>query len=155
MKNKVELIKKLKTFNMIEKECDELYRSIALKHNMSESSFWILYEVRLNECSLTQTDLCKKSFLPKQTINSSLKLLEEKGLLRLSLSENNKKNKLISLTDEGINFSKRIIDDVIETEMDILNSFSENELNVFFNVHHNYVKNLKERMKVKNENSTF
>lgn len=149
------ILKKLKIFNMIEKECDEVYRSIASKHNISESSFWILYEIRLNECCLTQSDLCKASFLPKQTINSSLKLLEEKDLLKLSLSEKNKKNKLISLTEKGIELSKKIVDDVIETEMSILNSFDENELNIFLKIHSSYVKCLKERIIDKYDNKTI
>lgn len=152
MNEKNLIINKLKEFNLIEKETDELYRIIATKHNLSESAFWILYEIRLNDYHLTQSELCKYSFLPKQTINSALKILEEQKFLNLIPSSENKKSKLIILTNKGIELSEKIIDNIIETEIDIFKSFDQNELEIFLKIHHEYAKNLKERIINKYEN---
>lgn len=140
------IIEKLKKFNLIEKETNELSRLIANKYNLSESAFWILYEIRLNDSNLTQTELCKFSFLPKQTINSALKILEKQEILNLVTAANNKKNKKIVLTSKGLELSKNIIDPVIEKEIAILCSFDQNELDIFLKIHNEYAKEFKERI---------
>ncbi len=140
------MIEKLKKFNLIEKETNELSRVIANKYNLSESAFWILYEIRLNDSNLTQAELCKFSFLPKQTINSALKILEKQEILNLVTSANNKKNKKIILTNKGLELSKSIIDPVIEKEIAIFSSFAQNELDIFLKIHSEYAKEFKERI---------
>lgn len=142
----------LKSFNLITKECNELYRLIALKNNISDSAFWILYEIRINNCKLTQSELCKYVFLPKQTINSALKILEEKGILTLISTDLNKKNKLISLTSEGIELAKKIVDDVIESELNIFDSIDSSKVDIFLEVYYEYVEKLRKRSVDKYEN---
>lgn len=135
----------LRSFNFITKKCDEVYRQIALKHNISDSAFWILYEIRLNDSKLTQSELCKNAFLPKQTINSALKILEEKEILTLSFTDSNRKNKLISLTDKGMDLATKIVDEIIKIEISIFDSIDESKLNIFLEVYNEYVNELKKR----------
>ncbi len=152
MKDLNDLKEHLKDFNSATKEFDELYHLIANKHNISDSAFWILYEIRLNDSPLTQSKLCKSVFLPKQTINSSLKILEEGDILSLVSSTDNKKNKLIILTPKGVSLAEKIIDDVIKAELKTLDTIDENELAIFLKVYHKYLQSLKEGTLDKHEN---
>ena len=152
MKNLQKAKDNLKSFNLITKECSELYRLIALKNNISDSAFWILYEIRMNDCKLTQSELCKYVFLPKQTINSALKILEDKGILTLTSSDLNRKNKLISLTNQGIELAKKIVDEIIESELTIFDSIDPSKIDIFLEVYYEYVEKLRKRSLDKYEN---
>lgn len=153
MNNFIDLKNKLNELNSVIKESDELYHLIANKRNLSDSAFWILYEIRLSDCPITQSMLCKHIFFPKQTINSSLKSLEEEGILSLASSSDNKKNKLIILTPKGLALAKEIIDDVIAAELFALETIDENELEVFLGTFKKYINLLKQRTVSQDENS--
>ena len=58
-----------------------IYHNIAKKRSLSDSAFDILYAL-YSEDGQRLSQLCKTSFLSKQTLSSSVKRLEEEGLLR-------------------------------------------------------------------------
>ncbi len=73
----------MKEFNSIFKKCNHIYHEIALKLNLSDSGFDVLYAL----CSLgdgcLQRDICEFTLLSKQTIHSSVKKLVNEGYLSL------------------------------------------------------------------------
>ena len=70
------LSKKMLELNEIMKETDDLYRNLAKKFKMSDCMIWILYILREDDRSVTQSDICNMMYMPKQTVNSSLKKME-------------------------------------------------------------------------------
>lgn len=70
----------LKTFNQLYKEMDEIYHLYARKHDISDSTLWLLYSLCENDTVYTQKQLCDAWHSPPQTINSALKGLENGGL---------------------------------------------------------------------------
>lgn len=73
--------KPLLEFNKFYKELNDLYHETALNAGLSESSFDILYSVFELGDGCLQSDIQKISFLPKQTINSSIHKLEKEGYI--------------------------------------------------------------------------
>ena len=54
----------------------------------------------------TQKLICERQRLPKQTVNTILKDFEGKGFVTFSESAEDKRNKLITLTESGLAYAK-------------------------------------------------
>lgn len=95
------------------READAVYHEVAVRLGLSDSSFDILYAiVRLGE-GCTQKDISNEVLLSKQTLNSSIHKLAERGLLELRVSG---RNTHIHLTDEGRELVKAKIEPVFKAE---------------------------------------
>ena len=120
-------------------EFDKAYHKIASYYNLSDSSFWILYALYNSKKGYTQKELCEEWFLNKQTINSSIKYLQNKDYITLQYEENNRKFKRIYITNKGLELAEKTVKQVMnmenitfenveEQEIDIVISFFEKQL---------------------------
>ena len=62
---------------------------------------WILYFLASSDEDISQQELIEMMMFPKQTINSSVKTLSEKGLLTLEMIPGTRNKKRILLTEGG------------------------------------------------------
>lgn len=126
----------------IMKEVDEIYHKIATYYNLSDSSLWVLYVLYQKIEGCTQKELSTDWYMNKQTINSSIKYLKNKEYIALNYEQNNKKFKIITLTEKGreladktvkkvIEIEKRVFENVDEKEMSIVLNFLRNKLRIF------------------------
>lgn len=99
----------LAAFNQLYKEMDEIYHSYAKEQGISDTVLWILYSLYENNSSYIQKELYSEWHYPPQTVNSALKSLERQGIISLETTPGNKKNKLVSLTENGLIFTQKII----------------------------------------------
>lgn len=106
----------LREFNIILKETDAIYNNLAKQSGLSDCSFWIMYSLRDSEGECTQKELCDQWTFNKQTVNSAIKSLEKSEYIVLTSSKEDKRSKLIKLTEQGILFAKENIDYVFEVE---------------------------------------
>ena len=83
--------------------------------------------------------------LSKQTINSSLKKLIETGYIVLSSTDDNKKNKIISLTEKGKRIAEKAADGVIDSEVKAIENMSVEKAKLFISLYEEYAMNLKEQ----------
>lgn len=78
----------LKEFDSLYKMIDDVYHEIALSMHLTDSAFLILYCLLELGDGCSQKDICKLYSISKQTVNSSVKSLENKGvLIRKAASE--------------------------------------------------------------------
>lgn len=78
----------LKEFDSLYKMIDDVYHEIALSMHLTDSAFLILYCLLELGDGCSQKDICKLYSISKQTVNSSVKSLEDKGfLIRKAASE--------------------------------------------------------------------
>ena len=117
----------LKTFNQLYKEMDEIYHLYARKHDISDSTLWLLYSLCENDTVYTQKQLCDAWHSPPQTINSALKGLEKRGIIRLEPVPGNHKNKRIVLTKRGKEIADQVVSPLIFAEQSVLKSMTEKE----------------------------
>lgn len=108
-------------------EVDKIYYAFARDCGLSSCAFWMLYDLYQGRGSLALRELCELWSFSKQTINSALKTLEAKGLIELDYEEGSRKNKVASLTDDGIVFAAERIRPVVEAEQRAFDSLSEGE----------------------------
>ena len=74
----------LREYNRIYKEVNDIYREIAARFGLSNSAFDILYTICEVGDGCLQRDVCDATFIPKQTVHSSIRKLEQEGYLTLS-----------------------------------------------------------------------
>ena len=105
----------LNEYNALFREMDFLYGEFARTSGLPEAAFWVLYTVReVGPC--TQTMIYQRWAMGKQTINNEVKKLAAMGLLSLTISEKDRRTKLLSLTEKGLHFVRSHIDIVFKVE---------------------------------------
>ena len=95
-------------FNRICKENNEIYHGVTRALGLTDCAFWILYTLRESEGEYTQRDLCAVLCEPKQTVNSAVANLIQKGLVYLEPGKGH--SKYIRLSEAG----RKIIQEKIE-----------------------------------------
>lgn len=125
-------------YNRIFKDTDKIYHNFAKSYGLSDCAFWILYLLRETDTQYTQAEICNMLSLPRQTVNSALKNLQSEGYISLTPAENNKKSKILVLTEKGEVLAKNSADIVLKAEIKVLRQFSENELQLFLSLSEKY-----------------
>jgi len=97
----------LREYNRIYKEVNDIYRDAASKFGLSNSVFDILYTICEVGEGCLQKDVCDATFIPKQTVNSAIRKLEQEGYLTLSNGKGHSKH--ILLTESGHTLLKETI----------------------------------------------
>ena len=115
----------LKAFNHLYKEMDAHYHAIAVKLGLSDSAFVILYQICTLGSGCRQKDISAMSVISKQTINSSIRRLEQEGFLCLKPGKG--RDMHIFLTPEGENFVHQKVLPVIECENAAFEAMSKEE----------------------------
>lgn len=132
-------------YNDIMKENDELYRLAAKWFGLPDAAFWILYALR-EQGSLTQSALCGMLYMPKQTVNSSLKQLEADGYLKLR-EMTDRRSKEVCLTKEGERLAARTVDKVFLAECGALSGLTGGERETLIALFRKFTGLFKEQMK--------
>lgn len=125
-------------YNRIFKDTDKIYHNFAKSYGLSDCAFWILYLLRETDTQYTQAEICNMLSLPRQTVNSALKNMQSDGYISLTPAENNKKSKILVLTEKGEELAKSSADIVLKAEIKVLRQFSENELQLFLSLSEKY-----------------
>ncbi len=140
---------KWELLNKTNKEIDDIYHQFALKNNLSDTTFWIFYNLYVKgEC--TQKDICSEWQFPKQTINSAIKELSNKKYIELRHKEDNRKSKIISLTNEGREISEKIIKKVVDIEQRVYTKTNKEEFDKVIKFFQEQATLLREEFKKEN-----
>ena len=79
----IHLSKQLLHWNSLYQQLNEIYRQYATQKGVSETTLWLLYFLCEHGGSCEQRALCRSLLDPPQTVNSSLKKLEQLQMLTL------------------------------------------------------------------------
>ena len=113
------------------KEQNAVYHNVAVKYGMSDTVMMILYFASDEETVLTQQEICNACFLPKQTVNTAIAGLAQKGLVELELIPGTRNKKRILLTDAGRELEKNTTDRLRGAEIRAYGKLSAEELNSY------------------------
>ena len=96
---------------------------------ISSTHFQLLFEIS-NECNINQDGISKRCSINKGSVARSIKKLEDRGLVKREIDENNRRQNKLSLTPKGediLEKSKRILDKW-ESEVILEKGYIEKEL---------------------------
>ena len=108
----------------------ELYTIWAKQNNLSYNTMMLLYALNeLKQC--TQKDIVEGWLIPKQTLNSSMKYLENMGYVTYKNNPNDKRSKFICFTEKGQLYANEVLADLYALELKALggidcNAYYEN-----------------------------
>lgn len=127
----------LSRLNAILKEYDDLYRRSAKNSGLADCTFWILYTLREKGNKLSQSEICSIVYLPKQTVNSALKKLENAGYIELLPGED-RRYKRVCLTPRGVSLAEKTVDWVIAQEEKTFSELPPEEKDAFLRLFRKY-----------------
>ncbi len=134
-------IQTARSMNRFYEEIDELYREAIKKSGLSNSAFDILYAL-CEQDGRRLLDLGKASFLSKQTLASSVKRLEEQGLVRTEARS--RRYVQVFLTDKGRAAIEASVMPVIGAEMRAIGAMTPEEQALIRELADRYVAILRE-----------
>ena len=129
-----------RALDVLYQKTDKIYYEFARGCGLSETAYWILYSVEVSGGSVAQRVISEEFSYSKQTVNSALKALEAKGLIRLDFAEGSRKAKVVSLTPAGRAFSAERIVPAIEAEDRAFSSLAPGERSEFLRLARAYTE---------------
>ena len=117
----------LERFNRSWKGIDRVYHEIARRSGLSDCAFWILYALRDAGTAMPQNELSQVWLYSRQTVSSTLRQLEERGLINVQYAAGSRRDKQISLTDEGEHFTGVYIEPAMQAEKKSLLALDERD----------------------------
>lgn len=133
----------MKRFNHLISEIDATYHEISFSLGLSDSAMKILYTICDSGDCCPLREICRRSGVSKQTINSAVRKLEKEGILYLESIDS--KNKNACLTDTGRQLAKHTAIRLIEIENNIFASWSKNEVEKYLELTERFLTSLKEK----------
>lgn len=86
---------------------DHIYSEFSRACGLSDCAYWMLVDTSTAGGSIAVSRLTSEWFYSKQTINSAIKTLTARGFATLEYAEGSRKNKVVSLTEEGRRFAEQ------------------------------------------------
>ena len=118
-----------------EKKFNALYKNVVAFSNIHDCSIWILYYLIISSDEITQQDLVKKMLFPKQTINSAVNSLSQKGFVQLETIPNTKNKKRILLTGIGSDFAKNTVCKLRKAECRAVKNMGKEKMSKFIELY--------------------
>lgn len=115
-------------------EREMIFKKYAYKCKMYEAEHWLLctiYMGTLRGEEYTQKECSDLWAFPKQTINSATKKLINRNLVYLELSNDDKRKKVIHLTEWGIKVAKEIMPPLLNSEESAFDALDDEEKELF------------------------
>lgn len=139
------VISEIKRLNYLTSEIDSAYHEAALKLGLSDSSIMILYTLceHGGECLLS--DITHISGVSRQTVNSSLRKLEQSGTVITSAVDG--KLKKVCLTNSGRAMAEKTAGRIIEIENKIFSLWPKQDIETYLELSQRYLTMLKDQVK--------
>lgn len=128
----------------------DLYRIWAKKHNLNYNTLVILYTLD-DYKTCTQKQICEWWALPKQTVHGILLDFEKKGYITMTANQENKREKLITFTENGEIFASSILEQLHKMEENAMKKLGEEYRNQLIACNTKYYELLREEI----ENGTY
>lgn len=119
------------------KDADDAYDRVAKAQGVSYSVQDILYALCIYGEGLTQAQICAYSYSNKQTINSAIHRLVDRGVVRLAAG--NGRSTRVYLTDRGRALARRVAIPIAQAEQTAIESLPAGQRDTFIRLLGRYV----------------
>lgn len=104
------------------------YELCARRHNLTAKELFVLDILWFAPDGCMQSDICERLSATKQTVSAIIKKFLTKGYVSLTESETDRRNKIVRLTDAGIEYTKNIIPSAANAEIDAMCELSGEDI---------------------------
>lgn len=106
---------------------NELYAQWAKSKDLNCTTMFCLYAIRRSEEEPTPGHVANVLRLSKQTVNSALDILENKGYITRRIDPMNRRSRRITLTAEGFAVADKLVDSLYALEQQIFGKLNQRE----------------------------
>ena len=135
--------KELRRYNHLLGEIAGAYHEMSLKLGLSDSVMNVLYTLCDSGGSCPLREICRRSGLSKQTVNSALRKLEAEGTVYLEPVS--ARSKSVCLTEAGRALAAGTAERVIHIENDIFAAWPGEDVERYLELTERYLLALRER----------
>lgn len=114
-----EILKEWKRYYTLWRECNLMYEEWSKEQGLSMNGYLILYSF-YDEAAPTQKSISHKWQIPKQTVNSILKDYMQKGYIETISMPEDRRNKILKLTEKGKAYADKIIGKLQKKELFVM-----------------------------------
>ena len=106
----------LELINQQIKELVGIYRGAVSRSGISENEFWVWYSLVAGDDEYSQQDICSTWSLSKQTVNTIVMHMAQKGFVTLEVVPGTRNRKNIRLTQAGREYGESIVTPISQAE---------------------------------------
>lgn len=138
------LCSEIREFNRMYKEIDDLYHEVSLHSGLSNSAHLILYSIAELGDGCLQIEIANTYSISKQTVSSSIRLLEKQGYIYLTHGK--KRDMHLHFTEKGTQFAKEHIFPLMQVENSVFDAMSPGEVRELLRLTRMYADIMKDKM---------
>lgn len=111
---------KAKAYARLRDEQFSLFENYARQHGMNSKCLLVFMWIYYNQDGLTQETIAKRTFSTKQVVQAIIKKYMAEGMLELRPSQEDKRKKLVVLTEQGQTFASDLLDCLADYEQEAM-----------------------------------
>ena len=112
-----------------------LYREAARAFGLSEAAMWALYAVESADGPVSQRELARAMGLSKQTVNSAVASLANRGVVELRVVPGTRNRKDILLTEAGAELAALTVSRMREAEARAVRALGAERMRLYVGLH--------------------
>ena len=130
------------------RKIDHVYEVWATAHGLTSCEMQIYYVIMKKEKAvITQKELCMELDAPKTSINSIIKKQLNAGYIEMHPNPENRREKMISLTESGRRFAENLVFPLSRYEEEAAEMLDEKEIEAVVTVQNRFAELLLEKIK--------
>lgn len=119
-----------------------LYDEYAKRHGMLMKTLLVVNALFYAKDGMTQAEICKRTFHSKQTVNLIIKHLLADGYVTVAEAPENRRNKIVQMTDAGRAYCEKIVRHITWAEDTAMSMFTPDEQKRLIDLSRTFTKNL-------------
>ncbi|HIX12286.1 MAG TPA: winged helix DNA-binding protein [Candidatus Anaerofilum faecale] len=119
-----------------------LYDEYAKRNGMMMKTLLVVNVLFYAEDGMTQKEICRRTFQSKQTVNLIIKNLLAETYVTVTEVPENKRNKIVQLTDAGRAYCEKVVRHITWAEDTAMSMFTPEEQKLLIDLSRTFTKNL-------------
>ena len=126
---------------------DQVYDVWATKYKLTLYEMMMFYEIFQKENrEITQKELSMKLGAPKTSVNSLIKKQLNAGYIWMQVNPQNKREKIISLTESGERFARNLVQPLFQYEEEAIGMLDDRDVEIVITVQNKFADILLSKM---------
>lgn len=119
-----------------------LYDEYAKRHGMLMKTLLVVNVLFYAKDGMTQTEICRRTFQSKQTVNLIIKNLLAEQYVTIAEVAENKRNKIVRMTEAGRVYCEKVVRHITWAEDTAMSMFTAQEQKQLIDLSRTFTKNL-------------
>lgn len=119
-----------------------LYDEYAKRHGMMMKTLLVVNVLFYAEDGMTQTEICRRTFQSKQTVNLIVRHLLADGYVTVAEMPENRRNKAVRMTEAGRAYCENVVRHITWAEDTAMSMFTPEEQKQLIELSRTFTKNL-------------